>query len=43
MRAQLNGPLDRAGGGKEFKSKFKSKTANDWDKRASFVPKAGEY
>ena len=40
---QLNGPLDREQGEKEFKKKFKDKTANDWDSRGNFVPKSGKY
>jgi poly [ADP-ribose] polymerase len=40
---QLNGPLDREQGEKEFKKKFKDKTANDWDNRGNFVPKSGKY
>lgn len=40
--AKLGGPnLDSAK--KAFKSKFKSKTKNDWDKRANFKAAAGKY
>ncbi|MFC1609988.1 WGR domain-containing protein [Myxococcota bacterium] len=39
----LKGPFDQAGAEKEFKSKFRSKTQNAWDERATFSPKSGKY
>mmetsp|Transcript_53001 Transcript_53001/g.77668 ORF Transcript_53001/g.77668 Transcript_53001/m.77668 type:complete len:475 (-) Transcript_53001:354-1778(-) len=41
--AQLSGATDRENAEKEFKSKFKSKTANNWDSRVNFVVKKGKY
>ena len=40
---QQVGPLDRAAGEKQFNSKFKEKTDNAWDARASFVTKERKY
>ena len=40
---QQVGPLDRDAGGKQFNSKFKEKTGNTWDTRASFVIKKSKY
>eukprot|EP00730_Choanoeca_flexa_P001963 TRINITY_DN10859_c0_g1_i4.p1 TRINITY_DN10859_c0_g1~~TRINITY_DN10859_c0_g1_i4.p1 ORF type:complete len:510 (+),score=197.06 TRINITY_DN10859_c0_g1_i4:188-1717(+) len=39
----LLGPFDLDKAISEFKKKFKAKTANDWDNRDDFVPKAKKY
>jgi poly [ADP-ribose] polymerase len=39
----LAGPFGAADAEKEFKKKFKAKSANAWDARDDFVPKAGKY
>mmetsp|Transcript_19383 Transcript_19383/g.41946 ORF Transcript_19383/g.41946 Transcript_19383/m.41946 type:complete len:849 (-) Transcript_19383:893-3439(-) len=40
---QMNGPMDLQDGIKEFKSKFRAKTGNNFDDRDNFVPQAGKY
>lgn len=39
----LKGPMDFDGALKEFKKKFRDKTKNKWEEKASFTPHSGKY